>query len=334
MNTTIQNTAILPDIRIEEINSNNPINSTNEVYEVYEVYTQDNNDSTIPVEIVEESIPQYANNVIESNKSKSEVDTNGIGCITVLPSQDQHTINNQGKTKPIVIEVNGIDKKQDKEEIEVKDENGNVKYQGEWKDGKPEGYGTYYEDGEIKYEGEWKNGSYHVKGNIWFNYVTEKEEVVIPLKKSKSLSKKNRVVVVEDENKTKKKNWKCIAFVSIISVLVLLVVIFLSYYLYICLRTNVTIHNSFEWKHMNKNVRNLVIRENLLNDLTGSFKISNYQYLESLTVNDHSFQNVKSVTISDNPQLSTISFRGQSFNNAISIEISSNERWIILNRSS
>ena len=47
--------------------------------------------------------------------------------------------------------------------------------------------------------------------------------------------------------------------------------------------------------------------------------------MESLTVNDHSFQNVKSVTISDNPQLSTISFRGQSFSNAISIEISSNE---------
>ena len=311
MNITIQNSSMLPEIRIEEINPNNPINSTNEVYEVYEVYTQDNNASAIPVEIVEESIPQYSNNVIESNKSKSEVDTNGNGYITVLPSQDQHTINNQGKTKPIVIEVNGIDKKQDKEEIEVKDENGNVKYQGEW-----------------------KNGSYHVKGNIWFNYVTEKEEVVIPLKKSKSLNKKNRVVVVEDENKTKKKNWKCIAFVSIISVLVLLVVIFLSYYLYICLRTNVTIHNSFEWKHMNKNVRNLVIRENLLNDLTGSFEFSNYRYLESLTIYDHSFQNVKSVTISDNPQLSTISFRGQSFNNAISIEISSNERWIILNRSS
>ena len=334
MNTTIQNTAILPDIRIEEINSNNPINSTNEVYEVYEVYSMDNNASAIPVEIVEESIPQYTNNVTESNKNKAEVDTNRIGYITVLSSQDQHTINNQGKTKPIVIEVNGIDKKQDKEEIEVKDENGNVKYQGEWKDGKPEGYGTYYEDGEIKYEGEWKNGSYHVKGNIWFNYVTEKEEVVIPLKKSKSLSKKNRVVVVEDENKTKKKNWKCISIVSIISVLVLLVVIFLSYYLYICLRTNVTIHNSFEGEHMNKNVRNLVIRENLLNDLTGSFEFSNYQYLESITIYDHSFQNVKSVTISDNLQLSTISFRGQSFYNAITIEISSNERWIILNRSS
>ena len=126
MNITIQNSSMLTEIRIEDINHNNPINSTNEVYEVYEVYTQDNNDSAIPVEIVEESIPQYANNITESNKNKAEVDTNGNGYITVLPSQDQHTINNQGKTKPIVIEVNGIDKKQDKEEIEVKDENGNV----------------------------------------------------------------------------------------------------------------------------------------------------------------------------------------------------------------
>ena len=134
---------MLPEIRIEEINSNNPINSTNEVYEVYEVYTQDNNDSAIPVEIVEESIPQYTNNVIESNKNKAEVDTNEIGYITVLPSQDQHAINYQGKTKPIVVEVNGIDEIQDKEEIEVKDENGSVKYRGEWKDGKPEGYGAY-----------------------------------------------------------------------------------------------------------------------------------------------------------------------------------------------
>ena len=100
MNITIQNSSMLPDIRKEEINSNNPINSTNEVYEVY---SMDNNASAIPVEIVEESIPQYTNNVTESNKNKAEVDTNGIGCITVLPSQDQHTINNQGMKKPIAI---------------------------------------------------------------------------------------------------------------------------------------------------------------------------------------------------------------------------------------
>lgn len=40
-------------------------------------------------------------------------------------------------------------------------ETGKVKYEGNWKDGKFDGYGTLYdEDGEIEYKGEWKKGDY------------------------------------------------------------------------------------------------------------------------------------------------------------------------------
>lgn len=39
-----------------------------------------------------------------------------------------------------------------------------VAYDGEMKDGKPEGYGrAYYKDGRI-YEGNWKDGQYHGQG--------------------------------------------------------------------------------------------------------------------------------------------------------------------------
>ena len=214
--------------------------------------------------------------------------------------------------------------------IRVKDENGIVKYRGEWKDGKPEGYGIYFEDGKKKYEGEWKNGYYHTKGSTWFNYVNEKEQMVIPLKKTKSVSNKKNIVFIEDvmnkeESEKEIKKWKCILFVgiSIISILVLMLVIYLSYYIYICNRTDVTIHNSFEWNHMSKKVRNLVISEGVCNDLTGLFEFSHYQYLESLTVNAHSFQNVISLTITDNPQLSSISFKGISFDRARILIISS-----------
>ena len=214
--------------------------------------------------------------------------------------------------------------------IRVKDENGIVKYRGEWKDGKPEGYGIYFEDGKKKYEGEWKNGYYHTKGSTWFNYVNEKEQMVIPLKKTKSVSNKKNIVFIEDvmnkeESEKEIKKWKCILFVgiSIISILVLMLVIYLSYYIYICNRTDVTIHNSFEWNHMSKKVRNLVISEGVCNDLTGLFEFSHYQYLESLTVNAHSFQNVISLTITDNPQLSSISFKGISFDRARVLIISS-----------
>ena len=212
----------------------------------------------------------------------------------------------------------------DGDQFIVRDENGNLKYRGGWQDDKPEGYGIYYKDGKKQYEGEWKNGCYHVKGSTWFNYLNEREEVIIPLKKSKSMSKKNNMVSDED-NKDRKKCIR-ITVVSIVSLLVLLLLAFLCYYLYICNRTDVTIHNSFEWNHVNKNVRRLVINEGLLNDLTNALEFSNYLNLESLVVSANCFQSVISLTISNNLKLSSVAFRGISFANAASITLSSTLR--------
>ncbi|HWP97639.1 MAG TPA: hypothetical protein VN426_12405 [Syntrophomonadaceae bacterium] len=59
---------------------------------------------------------------------------------------------------------------------ELLQQNGlSVAYDGDMKDGKPEGYGrAYYKDGRI-FEGEWKNGQYDGEGrqyydnlNLWY----------------------------------------------------------------------------------------------------------------------------------------------------------------------
>ncbi len=43
--------------------------------------------------------------------------------------------------------------------------NGKKKYEGEWKDDKPNGKGVYYyENGNKLYEGEWQDGEYDGKG--------------------------------------------------------------------------------------------------------------------------------------------------------------------------
>ena len=45
---------------------------------------------------------------------------------------------------------------------------GILKYDGEMKNGKYDGYGTaYFDDGSILYEGEWKKDVYHGKGTLY-----------------------------------------------------------------------------------------------------------------------------------------------------------------------
>ena len=36
--------------------------------------------------------------------------------------------------------------------------NGKAEYEGEWKNGKPNGNGVYKENGRVKYEGKFENG--------------------------------------------------------------------------------------------------------------------------------------------------------------------------------
>ena len=42
-------------------------------------------------------------------------------------------------------------------------------YEGNWKDGKEDGQGTYYSpNGKKKYEGDWKNGFFNDKGTYYW----------------------------------------------------------------------------------------------------------------------------------------------------------------------
>ena len=43
---------------------------------------------------------------------------------------------------------------------------GNEKYEGEWKDGKMDGYGFINFSDGINYEGEWKDGTRHGEGTF------------------------------------------------------------------------------------------------------------------------------------------------------------------------
>ena len=50
-------------------------------------------------------------------------------------------------------------------------ENGNRKYEGEWKDSKPNGRGVLFDKkGNKRYEGEWKNGLIEIENRVLFGY--------------------------------------------------------------------------------------------------------------------------------------------------------------------
>lgn len=52
---------------------------------------------------------------------------------------------------------------------------GILKFEGNYRDGKPNGYGkAYYPDGKLQYEGMWSGGSYHGEGTLY----NEKGDVI------------------------------------------------------------------------------------------------------------------------------------------------------------
>jgi hypothetical protein len=49
--------------------------------------------------------------------------------------------------------------------------NNTLKYEGELIGGEPNGWGKSYNyDGDVVYEGEWKNGKYHGLGRVVFKH--------------------------------------------------------------------------------------------------------------------------------------------------------------------
>ena len=53
--------------------------------------------------------------------------------------------------------------------------NGFVYYEGEWKENVPDGEGELKdENGDLKYKGNWVNGKFDINENEWFDYVSNK----------------------------------------------------------------------------------------------------------------------------------------------------------------
>ncbi|KOA20631.1 MORN repeat protein [Clostridium homopropionicum DSM 5847] len=77
-----------------------------------------------------------------------------------------------GKDKTIEnskVEENSGNTKADNSKQKIYDSNGKLTYEGEIKNGKPNGFGkSYYENGNVNYEGEWKDGLYDGVGTIYY----------------------------------------------------------------------------------------------------------------------------------------------------------------------
>ena len=56
------------------------------------------------------------------------------------------------------------------------DEKEVIKYDGNWKEGKWEGSGKFYEQGSLKYDGSFKVGKKSGKGILYLNYDEDPEQ--------------------------------------------------------------------------------------------------------------------------------------------------------------
>lgn len=103
--------------------------------------------------------------------------------ITTMSENNENTISNLSSINDLI----GDDDHLSGNDYEERDENdmhcefydnGNVKYEGEWKDGLPNGFGKLIKKGIVIYEGEWNNGVFKINnstsieienGNIFLN---------------------------------------------------------------------------------------------------------------------------------------------------------------------
>ena len=178
--------------------------------------------------------------------------------------------------------------------------NGSLIYEGNWSNGKPNGRGKYYQNDKVVKEGEWKNGYLHLQGSKWFNYLNGKEEKVIYLKKGGMVKWfKGRISIEEVENakKSQKAMNRCTSkTIGIVMVCLVLLSVFI-YYLYCILQTDVVVHNEFELTFIGKNVKRIVVNEDVGNGMSGDFSISDYPYLEELYVKRNALRNLNSLSL-------------------------------------
>ena len=190
-----------------------------------------------------------------------------------------------------------------------------MKEEGEWKDGKPDGRGVWFdEEGNKKYEGEWENGLFHVKDKIWFNYMTGKEQKVLDFEQKKVKKDKRLSTEEVGDQKANKKtilNRKTIIILSMILILIILIIIICSVYVSVkTLKLDV-----------DKNTKDIILRE--CDSSKRYLTISGYPNLERIIFSIYSCPYIKKVVIKDNPNLSTFMTGWQSFYNTTSLTLKS-----------
>ena len=199
---------------------------------------------------------------------------------------------------------------------------GSLIYEGKWSKGKPNGRGKYYQNDKVVKEGEWKNGYLHLQGSKWFNYLNGKEEKVIALKKGglvKWLKGWISIEEVENAKKSREVMNVCISITIGIVVVCLLLLSIFGYYLYCILRTDAIIHNEFDMMLIGKNVKRIVVNEGVGNGMSGDLSICDYPYLEELYVKGNSLMNLDSLKISNNPLMNNITVADYSYDVSSSV---------------
>lgn len=184
------------------------------------------------------------------------------------------------------------------------DEKNQLVYEGEWKNGLPEGKGVYYESGKKKYKGRWVKGQINIHGNKWFVFANKSIETLWPIKE-KTIHKFNKsaksVDSLNDIRASLISRIKCIGWIVKWIIIVLLirgVFVFFS--------KSITVFSLYEFALAKPFVNHLTIGPYCGNSWKGDLKLSGYKKLKTLTIQKNSFQNVKSLEISNNPLLESI----------------------------
>ena len=197
-----------------------------------------------------------------------------------------------------------------------KHENGQLVYEGEWKSGLPDGKGVYFENGKKKYKGRWVKGQINIHGNKWFIFANRKIETLLPMKE-KTLHTFNKssksVDSLNDIWASLISRIKCACWI-LVCILIPILVILLVHGIVLFFSKTVTVHNLYEFALAKPFVNHLIIEEGCGNNKHDDLKLSGYKILKSLTIRKHSFQNVKSLEISNNPLLDSIYIENRGLN--------------------
>lgn len=190
------------------------------------------------------------------------------------------------------------------------------RYEGEWKDNEPHGQGYYLDDnGNIQYNGRWRKGYYEVEKGRWFYYQDEK------IYKSKDVESELKLTNGTDSEDGDSLRGKYLSSdvqdnhdqcnVSVSS---------LDHELENGeteakpmsdkLEQGYIISKSSDWNLISDNCIHFRVGSNCYNGMIQDLVICGYIFLQTITVETGSFQNIKSLKIFNNPNLEKIEWDG------------------------